>query len=157
MLWADIHRYIQECTSLPPERVLNKQHLLRTKLLHKFMPAIDVEMTVDYGGTEEQRLLLLNIRCLTDAMSLMVVDHKARIVYATSELAQTLGYPSKTLTELSLANIIPPPYAQLHAGFMKVSGQLFACTYTWVLQQVSHLSWPSTITENVRLHADELS
>ena len=111
---------MQECTSLPPDVVLSKEHVLRTKLLHKFMPAIDVEMSVEFGGTEDQRLLMLNIRCLTDAMSLMVVDHKTRIVYATSELAQTLGYPIKTLTELSLANIIPPPYAQLHPGFMKV-------------------------------------
>lgn len=115
------NRFIEQCSSLPMAEVVNKVHSLRTKLLHKFMPAIDVEMSVEFGGSEEQRLLVLSIHCLTDAMALMVVDHKGRIVYATTELAQMLGYPMKTLTELGLANIIPAPYAQLHPAYMKVS------------------------------------
>ena len=49
----------------------------------------------------------------------MVVNHKGRLCYATTALAQLLGYPLKTLCAMDMASLVPPPYAQLHAGFLK--------------------------------------
>lgn len=50
----------------------------------------------------------------------MVVDHRGRIPFATNQLASLLGYPLRTLTNMELANLIPAPYGQLHANFLKV-------------------------------------
>lgn len=94
--------------------------VLHSKLLHKYLPAIDVEIGVEFGGTEEQRILMINIKCLTDSMLIMVVDQRGRIVHASSHLAQLLGYPAKTLAEMHLSAILSPPFGQLHTGWIKV-------------------------------------
>lgn len=52
----------------------------------------------------------------------MVVNHKGRLVYATSALGALLGFPVKALVAMDLQAIIPPPYSQLHTGFLKVRG-----------------------------------
>ncbi|KIY97575.1 hypothetical protein MNEG_10388 [Monoraphidium neglectum] len=49
----------------------------------------------------------------------MVIDKKGRIQYATSALARMLGYPTAQLSMLELSAIVPPPYGQLHPGYMK--------------------------------------
>jgi len=50
----------------------------------------------------------------------MVLDHRGRIVYATAALGALLGFSSKQLATMDLQAIVPPPYAQLHTGFLKV-------------------------------------
>ncbi len=50
----------------------------------------------------------------------MVVDHRGRVCWGTSQLAELLGYPLKTLLGLELQAIMPPPYAQLHRTWMRV-------------------------------------
>lgn len=64
--------------------------------------------------------LLRLCQCVVSAGSLMVVNHRGRIVYATNALGAMLGIPAKQLTSLDLQAIVPPPYAQLHTGFLKV-------------------------------------
>ena len=63
----------------------------------------------------------------------MVVDHRGRIAFATTQLASMLGWPQKTLTTMEVASIIPQPYSQLHAGFMKVRPAA-----SWVLHVYVH-------------------
>jgi hypothetical protein len=111
-----------DCTSLPEDQVGGGALSLRTRMLHKFLAPIDVELSVEFGGTPDQRILVFCVRCLADPMALMVVDHKGRIAHATSQLGALLGYPLATLQGMTLQQLVPPPYAQLHTGWMKVSG-----------------------------------
>lgn len=115
---------------------------------------MDVEITVDFGGTDQERLFIFNVQvqnaaclrrsgpsacarskaggsspprhaplpaqCVVDAGALMVVDRRGRIPFATTQLASLLGFPLRSLINMELANLIPAPYGQLHAGFLKV-------------------------------------
>ena len=101
------------------EQAASRAFTCRTKLLHKYLPPMEVEVAAELGGTVEQRILIVNIRCLTDSLSLMVVDHKGRVSYASTQLATMLGYPVKALSGMTLAAIVPPPFSQLHASWMK--------------------------------------
>lgn len=100
-----------------------KAPALCTKLLHRYLSAVDVELSVEFGGTEDQRILVMQVKCLADSMSMMVADHRGRIAFVTSKLCQMLGYSVKTLTNMDLQAILPPPFAQLHVGWMKVIAQ----------------------------------
>lgn len=64
---------------------------------------------------------MLHIRCLTDAQKLMVVDGNGKVVYATSALASMLATKVPSLIKMHLPQLIPPPIAQLHRLWMKVS------------------------------------
>lgn len=92
---------------------------LRTQLLHRFLPPMEVEITVGLGGTEKERILVLNVRSVAPPGAVMVVDHKGRLVYASSALGALLGIPHKALAAMDLQSLIPPPYSQMHGSFLK--------------------------------------
>jgi PAS domain-containing protein len=82
-------------------------------------------VTVEYGGSEEQVIIVLVLHCLMEPSALLVTDAKGRIQFANTELGQIVGYRPQTLTEgMNLSALLPPPYAQLHATFMKVRREL---------------------------------
>eukprot|EP00775_Hariotina_reticulata_P009112 gene9112-9281_t len=80
-------RWIAACVELPREQVVDGAHKLRTKMLHKHLSPIDVEVTCEFGGSDEQKLLLISLHCFTDSLALMVVDPKGRIQFATTQMA----------------------------------------------------------------------
>lgn len=59
----------------------------------------------------------------------MVVNQKGRIVYATSALGSMLGLPARQLATMDLQSMVPPPYAQLHTGFLKVCTCTCLCSH----------------------------
>jgi hypothetical protein len=63
---------------------------------------------------------VLNIRCLSDAQRLMVVDDKGKILYATSPLAALLSTKVLALVNSQMQALLPPPTAQMHKLWMKV-------------------------------------
>jgi nitrogen-specific signal transduction histidine kinase len=63
---------------------------------------------------------VLNIRCLSDAQRLLVVDDKGKILYATSPLAALLSTKVLALVGGQMQALLPPPAAQLHKLWMKV-------------------------------------
>jgi hypothetical protein len=81
-----------------------------------------LQATVEHGGTDDQRLFVVSLRCVSDSLALLVTDGKGGIQFATSQLAGLLGYSSaKVLTDgMNLAGLLLLPYSQLHSGFMKV-------------------------------------
>jgi PAS domain-containing protein len=102
------------------EEVERDDVVYHVKLLHKFLPPTEVELRVAFGGTDDQRLLVMLVRCLGDSSPMMVVDHKGRICYANSQLSSMLGYNAKVLSTLELNAIIPLPFAQMHTNWIKV-------------------------------------
>eukprot|EP00775_Hariotina_reticulata_P003515 gene3515-3785_t len=115
-----LDRYIASCSELPTEQVINEAHKLQTKIIHKYLPPIDVEVTCEFGGSDQVKLLMISMRCLTDTLSMMVTDPRGRIVFATTQLAKMVGQNVKAMTEgMNMASLLPPPYSQLHPIFMK--------------------------------------
>ena len=72
------------------------------------------------AGTENVRVLRLEVRLVVEPTALLVVDHKGSISHASASLGALLGYSSKALAKMNLEDIIPVPYAQLHKGWIKV-------------------------------------
>jgi len=90
------------------------------KLVHKYADALDVDLTLDLGGTDTQRIFVINIRrrsTMSDA--LMVTDHKGRITFATTALATALGYSVKQMKKMDLNKLMPQPFSELHAAWLK--------------------------------------
>jgi PAS domain-containing protein len=65
----------------------------------------------------------LQARLLTEAGAVMVVDHKARLVYASNQLANMLGYPPSALAKMPLDLLLPQPCCQMHGAWFKVREQ----------------------------------
>ena len=57
-------RFTQECTKLDPELVDSGAHSINTQIQHKYLGMIDARVTVQLGGTKDQRLLVFQIHCL---------------------------------------------------------------------------------------------
>ncbi|KAF8055488.1 tmcC [Scenedesmus sp. PABB004] len=113
-------RFIATASELPAEDVEHGALRLRTRLLHKYLAPLDAEASIEFGGTEEQRILVIHLRCSADGLALLVTDAKGRITFATSQLAAMLGYSARTLADgMNLAGLLPPPHSQLHAAHMK--------------------------------------
>lgn len=82
------------------------------------------QVTVEFGGSDDVRMLLLRLRCLSDSTALLVTDPKGHIQFATSQMAVLVGYSVKVMMDgMNMAGLLPPPYSQLHAAFMKVRCQ----------------------------------
>jgi hypothetical protein len=58
---------------------------------------------------------------LSESAATLVLDHKARVVYATDKLATMLGYPVASLLKMELGALLPQPYCQMHGTWFKVS------------------------------------
>eukprot|EP00775_Hariotina_reticulata_P003511 gene3511-3781_t len=113
-------RWIAACSELPQEAVINGQHKFNTRIVHKYLPPVDVEVTCEFGGSDQVRLLMITMRCLTDTLAMMVTDPRGRIEFTTTQLAKMIGYNVKAMTEgMNMAGLLPPPYSQLHPSYMK--------------------------------------
>ena len=93
--------FVTSSAAMSKEQAAARAFTCRTKLLHKYLPPMEVEVNAKLGGTVEQRILVMNIRCLTNSLSLMVVDHKGRVSYASTQLATMLGYPVTALSGMT--------------------------------------------------------
>jgi hypothetical protein len=105
---------------LPWDLAMKDPPQLRTKLIHAFLPAMEVDLIPTFGGSPDNALICMSIKCLTDTTNLMVVSHKGAICFASNQLASMLGYPLKTFIKMPLRALMPQPYSMLHDGWMKV-------------------------------------
>lgn len=81
---------------------------------------------------------MLELKCIADTLAVMATDTKGRIQFATSQMAEMLGYSVKTMTTgMNINSLLPPPYAQLHSSFMKVS-ELQHCRIYLVVLAMQH-------------------
>jgi PAS domain-containing protein len=65
---------------------------------------------------------LLNVELqaavLSESAATLVLDHKARVVYATDKLAAMLGYPVASLLKMELGALLPQPCCQLYKPWL---------------------------------------
>lgn len=79
------------------------------------------QVSLEYGGSDDQPILISNMRCITDTHAVMVTDGRGRIEFTTSQMAAMVGYNVKTLTEgMNITMLMAPPYSQLHTSYLKV-------------------------------------
>jgi hypothetical protein len=55
---------------------------------------------------------------LSESAATLVLDHKARVVYATDKLATMLGYPVASLLKMELGALLPQPTCQLYKPWL---------------------------------------
>ena len=79
-----------------------------------------------FPGTPGVRLYRLDVHPVLEPAALLVVNHKGAISHASASLGELLGYSSKALTKMTLEDIIPVPYAQLHKGWIKVGSDVIS-------------------------------
>jgi hypothetical protein len=68
---------------------------------------------------------------LSESAATLVLDHKARVVYATDKLAAMLGYPVASLLKMELGALLPQPYCQMHGAWFKVGARVNWCGVTY--------------------------
>jgi len=56
------------------------------QMLHKYLPPVSCQLTVEYAGTDDQRLLELQVHSHSASELMMVVDHRGAVCYATNAL-----------------------------------------------------------------------
>eukprot|EP00878_Enallax_costatus_P033570 GHUV01037090.1.p2 GENE.GHUV01037090.1~~GHUV01037090.1.p2 ORF type:complete len:129 (+),score=31.50 GHUV01037090.1:467-853(+) len=114
--------YTQQEPCLAPfwyQLVLHLRAKTALQMPHRFPNTMQV--TIEFGGSEDQPILIYNLKCFADTLAMMVTDAKGRINFATSQLAAMLGYSVNIMTEgMNITMLMQPPYSQLHSGFFKV-------------------------------------
>mmetsp|Transcript_10121 Transcript_10121/g.26269 ORF Transcript_10121/g.26269 Transcript_10121/m.26269 type:complete len:2025 (-) Transcript_10121:314-6388(-) len=89
-------------------------------MLHAYLDPIKVELQVDLGGTDTQRLLAFNIRLLETQGMLQVVNNEGRVLYMNEDMRKFLGVKDiAAIKHANLANQMPAPFNFLHSRWMK--------------------------------------
>ncbi|KAG2429691.1 hypothetical protein HYH02_013949 [Chlamydomonas schloesseri] len=111
---------LEACKDAPFESLAAGLLVAPLRLAHKYLPPVPVEIRVSPSGTDAQRLFVFNAR-RTDGNSdgLMVVDTKGALTFATWDVAAMLGYPLKRFLTMRLEQLLPQPFAAMHAKHLK--------------------------------------
>ncbi|KAG2447634.1 hypothetical protein HYH02_007552 [Chlamydomonas schloesseri] len=90
------------------------------RLSHRYLDPVPVAVTLSFAGTDQQRILVLNCR-RTDGLTgtILVVDSRMRLRFASTGVSALLGYPARKLAAMRLDQLLPPPYSTLHAKWIK--------------------------------------
>ncbi|KAF5829405.1 hypothetical protein DUNSADRAFT_16104 [Dunaliella salina] len=89
-------------------------------MLHAYLDPIKVELQVELGGTDTQRLLAFNIRLLETQGMLQVVNNDGRVLYMNEDMRKFLGVKDIAgIKHANLANQMPLPFNFLHNRWMK--------------------------------------
>ncbi|GFR51631.1 hypothetical protein Agub_g13986 [Astrephomene gubernaculifera] len=90
------------------------------ELAHKYLPPIPVKIRVTPGGTDAQRIYVLNAHRIDgNTDGLMVVDSKGTINFATWDVAALLGYPLRQFLKMKLEQLLPEPIATMHGTYVR--------------------------------------
>eukprot|EP00879_Flechtneria_rotunda_P013062 GHRR01013642.1.p1 GENE.GHRR01013642.1~~GHRR01013642.1.p1 ORF type:complete len:1083 (+),score=308.01 GHRR01013642.1:2122-5370(+) len=116
-----INRFVARSSKATVDEL--NQLVQHAQFMHAFLPPVDVELTVAFGGAiepgSEFRILEIKARVLVESAPIMVLDHKGRIVYATDRLANMLGHSVTNMYKMDLNALLPQPYCQMHAAWFK--------------------------------------
>ncbi|GLC57759.1 hypothetical protein PLESTB_001261700 [Pleodorina starrii] len=118
---AAVESLLELCREAPYEALVAGQISRQMSLVHKHLSPVPVELKVTPGGTDSQRIFVLNAHRIDgSADGLMVVDTKGAISFATWDVAAFLGYPLRKFLRMRLEQLLPPPFAALHIKYLKL-------------------------------------
>ncbi|KAG2429714.1 hypothetical protein HYH02_013971 [Chlamydomonas schloesseri] len=117
---AAIEDLLDTCKEVPYEELVAGNVVRRLNLVNRHTHQVPVEVKITPGGTDTQRLFVFNTH-RTDGNSdgLMVVDTKGALTFATWDVAAMLGYPLKKFLTMRLEQLLPQPFAAMHAKHLK--------------------------------------
>jgi PAS domain S-box-containing protein len=111
---------LDACQVAPVDDFVEGKLAANFTAVHKWLTAIPVRATVKMGGTEQQRIFVVNM-ARTDGKDemLLVCDTHGTISFATYDLSVVLGHAYKKLLKMKLTELLPPPFNSLHNKWMK--------------------------------------
>jgi PAS domain S-box-containing protein len=72
-------------------------------------------------GTENVSLMMIEVTRVKSApQNLLVSDGRGKIVFATSSVAEILGYSHNQILTMDIVRLMPSPFNQLHVSWLKV-------------------------------------
>ena len=92
----------------------------KTSVKHRYLDSVPAEVRVTLGGTDSQRIFVMNVH-RTDEQegTCVVVDHTGRVHFATPDFANMVGYPAKKLPTMKLEQLLPQPFAAMHHKWLR--------------------------------------
>ncbi|KAI8475137.1 MAG: hypothetical protein J3K34DRAFT_517581 [Monoraphidium minutum] len=92
-------------------------------LCHKYAGTVPFDITIELGGTDDQRLFVAALRRRGGGDEyLMALDKRGHVTYATSGLASLLGSTPESMVRQELGRFMAQPFSQLHAKWIKEQG-----------------------------------
>eukprot|EP00983_Pelagomonas_calceolata_P032257 1012150-Pelagomonas_calceolata.AAC.13 len=91
-LWASVHMLQSLGRKLKPSWLSTSACPDRLPVCFLFARVPQVDITVDLGGSDSQRMLAFNLRPTKAAGKLMVTDARGRMLYINNDMREMLGY-----------------------------------------------------------------
>ncbi|GLI66740.1 hypothetical protein VaNZ11_010687 [Volvox africanus] len=140
---AAVDSLLDVCRTAPYEKLVAGEISINLEIAHRYLPPLPVHLTVRPGGTDAQRIFIINAvrrTCGADGGSgsgaaadylsslpasssmsscsegLMVVDARGALVFATWDVAAMLGYPLRSFLRMKLDQLLAEPFATLHTA-----------------------------------------
>jgi hypothetical protein len=83
---------------------------------------------------------MLEVRKRADEIqSLLVSTEAGKFVFASAAVADLLGYQAEQLIDMDIAQLMPPPFNQLHSTWVQVRTTLCGSTYCTSAQAGLHV------------------
>mmetsp|Transcript_19977 Transcript_19977/g.43523 ORF Transcript_19977/g.43523 Transcript_19977/m.43523 type:complete len:1516 (-) Transcript_19977:1907-6454(-) len=111
---------LERCKTAPMEEFEDGSITLSTRIKHKYLPPIPVDIVVRSGGTEQNRICVMFCQ-RTDGIEegVLVSDTQGNVKFASHDMSVLLGYPVKKLAKMKLSELLPAPHNNLHTRHLK--------------------------------------
>lgn len=104
-------------SELGPKAVHGSQ--VTFSFLHRYIDPVEVQATVESSGNADVPMLTFTCRRVVESLSVMAVDLRGRILYATPDLGALLGISLTQLLKMDLGSLIPMPFGAMHKQLIK--------------------------------------
>lgn len=78
-----------------------------------------VNIKLEMGGTETQRILVVTMKRLAATTPLLVFSSRGRVTYSNTSAANMLGYASADMKGKDISAFLPQPFGLLHHKWLK--------------------------------------
>eukprot|EP00775_Hariotina_reticulata_P007054 gene7054-7268_t len=114
-----VGKYLARATS----EADGEETTFQTKLLHAFLPPVDMELSVEIGGALEKgsdyRTIRVLARVLSEQAPAFVLSHHGQVLFANQKFADMLGYTTTALARMDLNALLPQPFSSIHGAWFQ--------------------------------------
>lgn len=101
---------------------------MHVTLCHKYAEDVPVELKIEMGGTEDQRLLVARLHRKSEVPAMMAFDRHLGLVFANMSMGALLGHKVAAMKGMELAKFMPQPFGYLHQRWIKVRVGCVLCS-----------------------------